>query len=34
MPIAEKIYEVIYDEKKASEAIKELMNRCPKPEFW
>lgn len=34
MPIAEKIYEVIYEEKKASEAIKELMNRCPKPEFW
>ncbi|HOO31728.1 MAG TPA: NAD(P)H-dependent glycerol-3-phosphate dehydrogenase [Thermotogota bacterium] len=34
MPIAEKIYEVIHEGKNPKEAIQELMNRCPKPEFW
>ena len=32
MPIAEKIYKVLYEDKEPREAVKELMTRAPKPE--
>ena len=32
MPITEKIYEVLYENKEPGEAVKELMARAPKAE--
>lgn len=34
MPIAEQVYEILYNDKPAREAIRDLMVRSPKPEIW
>lgn len=34
MPIAQKIYEVLYENLNPLKGIDELMSRTPKPEFW
>jgi glycerol-3-phosphate dehydrogenase (NAD(P)+) len=34
MPIAQQVYEILFDDKPAKEAIRDLMLRSPKPEIW
>jgi len=34
MPIARQVYEILYNDKPAKEAIRDLMERSPKPEIW
>lgn len=34
MPIAQQVYEILYNDKPAREAIRDLMVRSPKPEIW
>jgi len=34
MPIVNKIYEILYQEKSPLDGLKELLSRTPKPEFW
>jgi glycerol-3-phosphate dehydrogenase (NAD(P)+) len=34
MPIARQVYEILFNDKPAKEAIKDLMVRTPKPEIW
>lgn len=34
MPIAEQVFEILFEDKPVKEAIRELMLRSPKPEVW
>ena len=34
MPIVSQVHAVLFEEKKPSDAVRELMTRDPKPEFW
>jgi glycerol-3-phosphate dehydrogenase (NAD(P)+) len=34
MPIASEVYKILFEDKPAEQAMKDLMLRSPKPEIW